>query len=85
MYKREKKVKTHIITLNTKHLKFIGILDLLAVIPSFVRFFFNQDAGFFLTIRTIRIIKVFHMLHMEKFEYAGEAMFKQIAATKYRY
>lgn len=60
---------------------FFGIIDLLAILPAFVNFFF-PGAHYLLTIRAMRLLRIFRIFKLVKFLREGSMIIKALRASQ---
>jgi voltage-gated potassium channel len=64
-------------------LSFFGIVDLLAVLPTYLAFFL-VDASSLQTVRILRLLRVFRVLKLGKFLREGTVLVRAIKASRYK-
>ncbi len=62
---------------------FYGIIDLLAILPSFLGLFFDQ-AAFLLTIRALRLLRMFRILKLVRYIREASILLRALRASSYK-
>ena len=62
---------------------FMGIIDLLAILPTYLGFFFDQ-ATFLLTVRAFRLLRVFRILKLSRYVLEGNQLLKAMKGSLYK-
>lgn len=58
-------------------ISFMGVIDLLAIIPTYIAFFF-AGSSYLLTIRALRLIRIFRILKLTRFIGEAETLSKAL-------
>jgi voltage-gated potassium channel len=62
---------------------FMGIIDLLAILPSYLGLFFDQ-ATFLLTVRAFRLLRMFRILKLTRYIIEGNLLIKALKGSLYK-
>ena len=62
---------------------FFGIIDLLAILPSFLGFFFG-GAHSLMVIRSIRLLRIFRLFKLSRYVGEGEVLMKALASGRHK-